>query len=207
MNASAISSPWSDPLDVVAEPRAWLALFWPMLQTFLGALHLVLLSWAYGFSLSLVPFAVGLPLLSLSARAAWWVAELEARLAAAMVRRPLDPVEDLPPARGFLLGLGSLVGLPAVWTRHLGLLLTLPMGILGMALVTTLAGLAFAFLMGGLVGAFGWVEVQVDGWVFPPTTGTRQALWILGGLVGLLGVLHLAWGWVRLHARVWRALR
>ncbi len=207
MNADLmVAEPWPDPLEIIGEPRAWLALLWPPVQVFLGGLHLGLLTAGYGVALSFVPFAIGLPMLSLMTRAAWYVAGFEARIATSLAGLPTTPSEELPPATGFLLGLGDLFSLSSAWTRPLGLLLTLPMGVAGLVLVTTLFAMSFGFLAAGLAGAFGWVQVSLESWVFPPSRGPIQALWILGGLAGILATLHLAYGWLRLHARFWRAL-
>lgn len=205
--AAAAPTPWPDPLEIVLEPRAWLALVWPGIQVVLGAIHLSMLCAGYGFALSFVPLVIGLPMLSLVTRAAWWVAEVEARLVSALAMVPSGPAQELPPANGFLLGLGELMSMGSAWTRPLGLLMTLPLGGIGLGLVTGFFSISTAFFLGGLSGAFGWLQVSFDGWVLPPARGAVQAVWILGGLVGMLGTLHLAFAWLRLHARFWQALR
>jgi hypothetical protein len=201
-----VAEPWPDPLDIVGEPRAWLALAWPVVQVALGGMQLGLLTAGYAMSLSFVPFAIGLPMLSLVTRAAWHVAGFEARVATSLAGLPSAPAQELPPATGFLLGLGDLLSLSSAWTRPFGLLLTLPFGVAGLGLVTTAFALSFGFLAAGIAGAAGWVQVSLEGWVLPPSRGPIQALWILGGLAGMLATLHLAYGWLRMHARIWRAL-
>lgn len=197
---------WPDPLDLALHPRSWLSLGWPVVQVFFGSLSTTVLSAGYGMALALTPLAVGLPLFSLVTRGAWWMAELEAQLAARLAGVTLSPARPLPPAHGFLLGLGDLIGLPAAWTRVLGLVLTLPLGTVGLGLVTSVFCLALSVLIIAGAGLFGF-QVSTEGWVSPPVTATAQALWCLGGLAAVAGALYLAFAWVRLHAWLWRVLR
>jgi hypothetical protein len=197
---------WPDPLDLALHPRSWLALGWPVVQVAFGSISATLLSTGYGMALALTPLVVGLPLFSLVTRGAWWLAEVEAQLAARLAGVTLPSARLLPAPHGFLLGLGDLIGLPAAWTRVLGLLLTLPLGTVGLGLVTTVFCLALSVMILTGAGFFGF-QVSTEGWVAPPVSASAQALWCLGGLAAVAGALYLAFAWVRLHAWLWRVLR
>lgn len=192
---------------VVAEPRAYGALFYMLFSLISGIIYFTWavtgLSLTIGFAILIigVPFLV-LFLLSIQGVALVEGRIIEALLGVRMPRRPIASKKHL----GFWKWLVALFKDKRSWTTLVYMVIMMPLGIVYFTLIIT-------FLSIGLWGIshpawqyfLGWPVIQIDEIeIFIPMWLTP--LVAIVGILWILGTMHLAKGIGRIHAMLAKAL-
>lgn len=226
MLPSHIRRPWPGGLEVVLLPRAYLAL----LYQFLGLpLAIAGFSWwatGLGLSLGLTVIGVGLLLGFAHLVSVRGLAFVQGRIAWGLSGVPDLDLPLVPEGAGFWDRLRALLVDPTTWCSQLYVILRLPLGVAGFALVVSLLALSGGLILAaGLhwatagLGPDGLAHLQVMGQPFTVDPGDLQWPAVLAtmprfgrltavvlGLGGMVGTLHLALGLAWLDGRMARAL-
>ncbi|MBI4911388.1 MAG: sensor domain-containing protein [Acidobacteria bacterium] len=207
-------------------PRAYGALLYQIAGLPLAMAAFVWVIVGVPLSLGLSFIGIGLLLGLAYLLASRGLAVAQGRLAAWLVGVDGPTAPPLPEANGFWARLGALLKDPASWGAQAFLLLRMPLGVLGFAMVLTLLLLSVVALG---VGLLPWQQAELlgDGSVFfgaPSWSGTvdlgshSAVEWFVKhpgpirvtagalGFVGLLSTLHAAVALTRAEARAACAL-
>jgi len=194
-------APWPSFFGILAEPRAYGALFYLFSALITGIFYFTWVVTGLSLSLSLLFLVVGFPLLVLVLGSFRALAHVEGRLVEGLlgIRMPRRP-PVLPKGKGFWERLGQLFTEAATWRAAAYLLLHMALGITYFTLLLTLLVICAAFLVIPLAFYGGLVSWDPMPFTQPPPPWLSVGLGFLGGL-GLLGTLHLSLALGRLHGR------
>lgn len=206
--------------EVALNPRAYGALAYQIVGLPLGiaAFTWVVTGLSLSFGLSFIGIGLFLGLAYLAASRAMAVGQ--GRLAACIAAEAAPAALLMPTADGFWARLGALLKDPASWGAQAYLLLRMPLGIFGFAVLITLLSLSVSALF---LGLFPWYRIEsvgdglvqfqsrhgsmtwdlgLDGCVqlFIHHPGPARLTTAAGGALGFLGTLHAALGLTRLEA-------
>lgn len=205
-------SAWRRFFAIYGDPRAYSSLIFMLLSLATGILYFVLAIVGVSLSAGLSVLVIGIPffLMFIGITRAISLGEgrmLEAITGERMPRRPVHP----GPKRAFWARMGDMLRDTRTWTTIAYLVLALPLGIayfiVAVVGLTTGAALTVAPLA-EIMRRFGWIEpwnrVQIEGdWSAPLVLLPVVA--VLGILV-ITGLLHVARGLGRVHARYAKAM-
>ena len=199
--------------SIYSDPRAYTSLFYMLLAMATGILYFTFTVAGLSMSLGLSVLIIGLPFFLVFIGMTRVMSLGEGRLLEAITgeRMPRRPVH--PGARaGFMARIGEMLKDSRTWTTLAYFLLMLPLGIIYFTTVTAglttglaLTAVPFLRLVIYFSAGSAWVQ-HVDlgpGWLENPVA------YILCGLLGiaiLTGLMHLARGLGRMHARMAKAL-
>ena len=199
---------------VVADPRAYAALFYMLLSMATGIFYFTWVVTGISMSAGLAILIIGVPFAILYFGSVRVLSLVEGRIVEVMLgermpRRPLYATRGKP----WLERVKDMFVDPRTWTTQLYFLLMLPLGILYFTLVTTLLSVSLSFLAAPLAVWFGYASVNADfdGWVLlgfeHGVLASSMGYWSLpllfvAGLLMLFGVLHLARGIGYVHGQI-----
>jgi hypothetical protein len=200
-------SPLAKFFGVVAEPRAYGALFYMLFSLISGIIYF---TWAVtGLSLT-AGFAVliiGVPFLVLFLLSVQGIALVEGRIIEALlgVRMPRRPIASKKHL-GFWKWLVALFKDKRSWTTLIYMVIMMPLGIVYFTLIITFLSIglwgishpAWQHFLGLPVMQFDEFEVFIPVWLSP--------LVMFVGVLWILGTMHLAKGIGRIHAVLAKAL-
>ena len=199
---------------VVADPRAYAALFYMLLAMATGIFYFTWVVTGISLSAGLAVLIVGVPFVILYFGSVRVLSLVEGRIVEVMLgermpRRPLYATRGKP----WLERVKDMFVDPRTWSTQLYFLLMLPLGILYFTLVTTLLTTALSFLAAPLAVWFGMATVNADfdGWMLlgfeNGVLASSLGYWSLpllfvAGLLMLFGTLHLARGIGYVHSQI-----
>jgi uncharacterized membrane protein len=203
---------------VVADPRAYAALFYMLLALATGIFYFTWVVTGVSLSLGLAVLVIGIPFVILYFGSVRVLSLVEGRIIEVMLgermpRRPLYGSRGKP----WLRRIGDMFTDPRTWATQLYFLLMLPLGIAYFTVVTTLVAMSGAFIGAPIAVWTGLAEhsVELDGWRLRAFDGdlvlTTVDAWALpllfvAGILLLFGTLHLARGIGYLHGQLAKRL-
>jgi hypothetical protein len=204
---------------IFLDPRAYTSLFYMILTLATGIIYFVLVVVGISLSAGLAILIIGVPFFLAFIGATRVISLGEGRLIEAitgerMPRRPVHP----GPAAGWGARIGAMLRDARTWTTLLYFVLMLPLGIIYfvIACVGLSLGLKWVTAPAVMLGEhFGWIDT--DGWGGPfllhhHWTALSVGSWVGSlvllalGIVLLTGLMHVARGIGRGHARLAKAL-
>lgn len=196
---------------VVADPRAYAALFYMLLALATGIFYFTWTVTGLSLSAGLAVLIVGVPFVILYFGSVRVLSLVEGRIVEVMLgermpRRPLYASRGKP----LLTRIGEMFTDPRTWTTQLYFLLMLPLGIAYFTIAVTLLSVAAAFVAAPVAVWLGFadIDVSVDGWhllnLDNDVLVTSLPLWALpllfvAGILLLFVTLHIVRGIGRLH--------
>lgn len=195
-------SGWKRFFGVVADPRAYGALFYLFASLLLGILYFTFATTGLSLSLGLIILIIGLPFVVGFLIATRGIAVLEGRIVEALlgVRMPRRPVfvrKGLPWQRQIKM----LFSDRSTWTAILYFVLMCPLGIVYFTLAITLLAVSIAFSAAPLFFlVLGMPLYQSPGGAYYPPDW-MIAPFMVGGVLLFILTLHLAKGIGRAHGR------
>jgi uncharacterized membrane protein len=199
---------------VVADPRAYAAMFYMLLALATGIFYFTWVVTGVSLSLGLAVLVIGIPFVILYFGSVRVLSLVEGRIVEVMLgermpRRPLYSTRGKP----WLTRIGDMFTDPRTWATQLYFLLMLPLGIAYFTVVTTLVAMSGAFIGAPIAVWTGLAErsLEVDGWQLHAFDGnfvvTSVEPWALplllvAGILLLFGTLHLARGIGYLHGQL-----
>ena len=196
---------------VVADPRAYAALFYMLLTLATGIFYFTWTVTGLSLSAGLAVLIVGVPFVILYFGSVRVLSLVEGRIVEVMLgermpRRPLYASRGKP----LLARIGDLFTDPRTWTTQLYFLLMLPLGIAYFTIAVTMLSVAASFVAAPVAVWLGFadVNVSVDGWhllnLDNDVLVTSLPLWALpllfvAGILLLFVTLHIVRGIGRLH--------
>jgi hypothetical protein len=194
--------PWPGFFGVLADPRAYTSLVYLLVSFMTGLLYFIWTMVGLSLSLGLLVLIIGLPMLVLFLGSVRALGLGEGRLDVRMPRRP--PL--LPEGRRWSDRLKALFVDPYTWKCLVYTFIHWPLSLITFLL--TFLGLAFSLaLVAAPFAHWCWqlpVVVTLDQEFLLPTW--ILVLMPLGGVMGLLGTLHMALGLGRIHGHFARNL-
>lgn len=199
--------PWPSFFGVVADPRAYTSLVYLLVSFVTGLLYFVWTIVGLSMSLGLLILIIGIPLLVLFLGSARALGLGEGRLVEALldVRMPRRP-PLLPEGRSWTDRLRGLFVDPYTWKCVVHHLIHWPLSLF--TFILTFLGLVLSLaLVAAPIAHWGWQVPLVCGFgeefMMP---GWALLLLPIGGVMGLLGTLHMALGLGRIHGHFARNL-
>jgi uncharacterized membrane protein len=196
---------------VIADPRAYAALFYMLLALATGIFYFTWVVTGVSLSLGLAVLIIGIPFVILYFGSIRVLSLVEGRIVEVMLgermpRRPLYSTRGQPLMQ-------RIIGLftdPRIWGTQLYFLLMLPLGVAYFSVAVTLLAMSVAFIAAPLAVWFGGLEVstQLGGWQLLGWDGVQAStslepwqlpLVLVAGIVLLFATLHLARGIGRMH--------
>lgn len=200
-------SPLGIFFGVVVQPRAWAAFFYLMISMATGIFYFSWVTTGISVSLGMMFLVIGLPLVGLFILSIRWLSLLEGRIVEALlgVRMPRRPVFRAR-NRGWWAYFKNTVKDERTWLSIIYMLVLMPLGIFYFCLFITfisLAGMGIAIPVAQIVFNTAFFNINgldyfVVGWALP--------LAVIGGLLLLVALLHLAKALGHLHGQLARAL-
>jgi uncharacterized membrane protein len=200
---------------VFLDPRAYLSLFYMLLAGVTGILYFTFVVTGLSLSAGLAVLIIGVPFFLVFIAMARVISLGEGRLLETvsgerMPRRPLHPG---PPAAGWWSRIGAMLADARTWTTLGYLVVMLPLGILYFVLAIVGLSVGVSFTAAPIVDALqrlGLIDNGVSvygpgmpGWALSPVGGV---LLFLMGILIMTGLMHLARGIGRTHARLAKSL-
>lgn len=192
---------------VVADPRAYLALFFMFFSLATGIAYFTWLTTGLSLSLGLMVLIVGLPMLGLFIASVRVIALVEGRLVEAMLgeRMPRRPILNLK-GQGWWAQLKGWLVDSSTWTTMVYMGLMLPLGVLYFSLFVTLFSVAFSFIAAPILHwGFDLPLGHWDGAGYILQDWAVALLPLAGILLGILS-MHLARAIGFVHGRLAKAL-
>lgn len=196
---------------VIADPRAYAALFYMLLSLATGIFYFTWVVAGISMSAGLAVVIIGIPFLILFFGSVRVLSLVEGRLVEVMLgermpRRPLYADRAKP----WMQRIVDMFIDPRTWSTMLYFLAMLPLGIAYFTLVVTLAAVALAFVAAPLAVWFFGADagISADGWqiltINDDIVSTSLYPWSLPllfvcGILLMFGTLHLARGIGKLH--------
>ena len=185
---------------VVADPRAYAALFYMVLALATGVFYFTWVVAGFSTAAGLSITLVGIPLLILFFGSVRVLSLVEGRIVEVMLGERM-PRRPLYSARGRSIWqrIGDMFTDPRTWSTMFYMLLMLPLGIIYFTLAVTLLSIGISFVLAPIVSwtgiGAGWLDhndvvlvgingVELQGWALLPM--------LLGGVLLLFATLHLA---------------
>ena len=199
---------------VFLDPRAYLSLFYMLLAVFTGSLYFAFVVAGLSLSAGLAVVIIGIPFFLAFIAMARVISLGEGRLLEAvtgerMPRRTLHP----GPSAGWWARIGAMLADARTWTTLAYLIVMLPLGIVYFTIAVVGLALGLSFTVAPVIDALqrlGLVDSAVSvygggmpGWVLSPLGGV--VLFALG-IATVTGLMHLARGVGRMHARLAKSL-
>lgn len=189
--------------SIIAEPRAYAALFYMLLSMATGIFYFTWVVTGASLSLGLMILIIGIPLLILFFGSVRVLSLVEGRMVEAMLgermpRRPLYTARD----RTWLQRIGDMFTDPRTWSTMLYMLLMLPLGIIYFTIAVSLLSTSLSLMFAPLALLPG---VHINVWMFGIDIPSEMP-WLLPficavGMALLLVTLHVARGIGSLHGR------
>ncbi|MEO8671577.1 MAG: sensor domain-containing protein [Tahibacter sp.] len=184
--------------SVIADPRAWSAMFYMLLALPTGIFYFVWAVVGSSLSLSLMILVIGLPLATLFLATVRVLSLVEGRIIEVMLgeRMPRRPVYASR-NQTFMARVKGMFADPRTWTTLFYMIIRLPLGIL--YFVTLIVGIAvpLALIANPVVYQFSDIGMlNYDGVVYNLPIWL-QPVQMLVGVVALFGMMHLARGVAR----------
>lgn len=199
---------------MVADPRAYAALFYMLLALATGIFYFTRVMTGVSLSLGLAVLVIGIPFVILYFGSVRVLSLVEGRIVEVMLgermpRRPLYSTRGKP----WLKRIGDMFTDPRTWATQLSFLLMLPLGIVYFTVVTTLVAVSGAFMGAPIAVWTGLAEraVDVDGgqlaafdgnFVVTSVEPRALPLLLVAGVLLLFATLHLARGVGYLHGQL-----
>jgi uncharacterized membrane protein len=196
---------------VIADPRAYAALFYLVLTLATGIFYFTWTVTGLSLSAGLAVLIVGVPFVILYFGSVRVLSLVEGRIVEVMLgermpRRPLYASRGKP----LLTRIGEMFTDPRTWTTQLYFLLMLPLGIAYFTIAVTLLAVAATFVAAPVAVWLGLADIDasVDGWHLlnfnNDVVVTSLPVWALpllfvAGILLLFVTLHVARGIGRLH--------
>lgn len=197
---------------VIADPRAYAALFYMVLALATGIFYFTWTVTGLSLSAGLALLIIGVPFVILYFGSVRVLSLVEGRLVEVMLgermpRRPLYADRG----KSLLARIGEMFTDPRTWSTQLYFLLMLPLGIVYFTIAVTLLAIAVASVAAPVAVWLGFAEIEtgVGGWNLLTFHGddlivTSLPLWALpllfvAGILLLFVTLHVARGIGRLH--------
>jgi uncharacterized membrane protein len=191
---------WARFLGVVADPRAWGALFYMLISLLTGILYFTWAVTGLSLSLGLIVLIIGVPFFLLFMLSVRGITLVEGRMVEALlgVRMPRRS-NFVDQNKGILARFKELVLSPQVWMTLVYMLLMLPLGIIYFSVFVTLLSLGASLIAAPIVQLFihtplitiGETQYYLSLWGLP--------LWVIAGGLILLLSMHFARFIGRLH--------
>ena len=204
-------SPAGRFFGVIADPRAYAALFYMVLALATGIFYFTWTVTGLSLSAGLAVLIIGVPFVILYFGSVRVLSLVEGRIVEVMLgermpRRPLYADRG----KSLLARIGEMFTDPRTWSTQLYFLLMLPLGIVYFTIAVTLLSIAVTFVAVPPVVWLGFAEasVSLDGWqllnIGDDIVVTSLPLWALpllfvAGILLLFVTLHVARGIGRLH--------
>ncbi|MGH8084662.1 MAG: sensor domain-containing protein [Lysobacter sp.] len=199
---------------VVADPRAYAALFYMLLALATGIFYFTWIVAGVSISLGLAVLIIGIPFVILYFGSIRVLSLVEGRIVEVMLGERM-PRRPLYSTRGQPL-LQRIIGLftdPRIWGTQLYFLLMLPLGVAYFTVTVTLLLMSLSFIAAPLAVWFGGLETsaQIGGWQLMAWDGgqasTSLQAWqlplaLVFGVLLLFATLHLVRGIGRLHGQL-----
>lgn len=211
---AAAPSPWRSFFGVFLDPRAYLSLFYMLLTLVTGCLYFTFVVTGLSLSAGLAVLIIGIPFFLAFIAMARVISLGEGRLLEAVTgeRMPRRPLHPGPSARGWSR-IGAMLTDARTWTTLAYLVVMLPLGILYFVLAAVGLSVGLSLTVAPLIDALQRLgvldaDVTVYGagmphWFLSPLGGI--VLFLLGIAI-LTGLMHLARGIARMHARMAKSL-
>lgn len=197
---------------VIADPRAYAALFYLVLSLMTGIFYFTWTVTGLSLSAGLAILIIGVPFVILYFGSVRVLSLVEGRLVEVMLgermpRRPLYADRG----KSLLARIGEMFTDPRTWSTQLYFLLMLPLGIVYFMIAVTLLAIAVAFVAAPVAVWLGFAEIEtgVGGWNLltfydDDLIVTSLPLWALpllfvAGILLLFVTLHVARGIGHLH--------
>lgn len=192
---------------VLAEPRAYAALFYMLLALATGIFYFTWTVTGSSLSLGTLILIIGIPLLLIFLGSMRLLSLIEGRLVEVMLgvrmpRRPVYPQKDL----GLLARISNMLTDWRTWTTFIYMLLMLPLGIAYFTVAVSGLGIVLSLLFAPLWALFEGIEfVWFDGAIHAIPWWLTPLLSLLGFLCLIL-LLHLARGIGYIHGHLAKVL-
>lgn len=198
---------------VVADPRAYAALFYMLLSFVTGTFYFTWVTTGAALSLGLAILIIGIPFVILFFASVRVLSLVEGRIVEVMLgeRMPRRPVY-VDREKSLLTRIGEMFTDPRTWTTMLYFLLMQPLGTLYFSIAITLIVISLACVVAPVVVWLGFGSIDGSaGWRLPvildDTVTTSVVAWslpvvLVGGVLLFFLTLHLSRGIGKLHGLI-----
>ncbi len=187
---------------VVADPRAYSALFYMLLSLATGVFYFTWAVTGMSLSIGLSVLIIGLPFIILFFGSVRVLSIVEGRIVEVMLgermpRRPLYAERGKP----LMSRIGAMFTDPRSWSTILYMLLMLPLGIVYFTVTVTVLSVSLSFIAAPFAWFFGQGGLHIQGYVGPDLNWLTPLLFPVGVLL-LFCYLHAARGIGHLHGQL-----
>jgi Putative sensor len=187
---------------VVADPRAYAALFYMLLSLATGVFYFTWATTGLSLSAGLMILIIGIPFAIFFMGTVWVLSLVEGRLVETMlgVRMPRRPVYNSREG-GFVARIKEMLGDIRTWATLLYMLLMLPLGVTYFTIAVTALSVSLSFIAAPafyLLGYADHVQFVMNGITLDDQPWMCIPMFVIG-VLGVFITLHIARGIGKLH--------